>query len=106
MAIHELDRIKVKEILPGFLGKFIHTEKLTIAFWEIQQESILPLHSHPHEQVTIVQGGELELTIDEETRILKKGQVATLPSNSLHSGRAVTDCQVLDIFTPVREDYR
>ena len=106
MAIYETEKLKVKEVLPGFLGRFIHTDSMTTAFWEIHEGSELPLHAHPHEQITIVLDGKLSMTMNDDTRTLEKGMVMTIPSNAVHSGRALTDCRVLDIFSPVREDYR
>ena len=106
MAIHELGKITAREIIPGFDGRFIHTDSMTAAFWEIREGSELPLHAHPHEQVTIVREGKLFLSMNDENRILEPGMVMTIPSNAVHSGRAITDCKVLDIFCPVREDYR
>jgi len=50
--------------------------------------------------------GELELTIDQETRIMKAGMVAVIPSNTNHSARAITKVEVTDVFYPVREDYK
>jgi hypothetical protein len=29
-----------------------------------------------------------------------------IPSNTMHSGLAITNCFILDVFTPLREDYR
>ncbi len=49
--------------------------------------------------------GEYELTINGETQRQKPGQVAVIPSNMPHSGIAITDCKLMDIFAPVREDY-
>ena len=106
MALHEIDRLEAREILSGFTGKFIHTEKMTAAFWEILEGSELPVHAHPHEQITIVQEGKLSMTMNDETRTLEKGMVMTIPSNAVHSGRALTECRVLDIFCPPREDYK
>jgi len=106
MAIHEIDRLEAREILPGFTGKFIHMKKMTVALWEIREGSELPVHAHPHEQVTIVQEGKLSMTMNDESRTLEKGMVMTIPSNAVHSGRALTDCRVLDIFCPPREDYK
>ena len=106
MAIYETEKLKVKEVLPGFLGRFIHTDRITAAFWEIREGSELPLHAHPHEQITIVEEGKLSMTMNDDTRTLEKGMVMTIPSNAVHSGRALTDCRILDIFSPVREDYR
>ncbi|WP_106791711.1 cupin domain-containing protein [Aquimarina sp. Aq78] len=102
----EISKIEEKEIMEGFKGKFIHTENSTLAFWEIKKGAVLPLHSHIHEQTTQVLEGKLELTIGEETNIYEKGFVAVIPPNVAHSGTALTDCRVLDTFSPVREDYK
>ena len=95
-----------KEVMPGFRGRFIHSGKMTFAFWEIEEGSTLPEHSHPHEQVAIVNEGRFELTIAGETNVYENGRVAIIPSNAVHSGKAITDCKILDVFAPVREDYR
>ncbi len=95
-----------KEVFPGFKARFIHTSTMTIGYWDVASGSILPLHKHVHEQVSQIEEGELELTIDGETRIYTKGMVAVIASNVEHSGRALTDCKLLDIFNPVREDYK
>jgi quercetin dioxygenase-like cupin family protein len=57
------------------------------------------------EQVVHQLYGELELTIDGVTTILHPGNVAVIPSNAVHSGRALTACHVMDVFYPLREDY-
>ncbi len=106
MQFHHLNNILTKNLFPGFEGKIIHTQSQTIGFWEIKAGSILPAHSHFHEQITTVTSGKLELTIGEETQLMEAGTVATIASNIVHSGKAVTDCTVIDIFTPVREDYK
>jgi quercetin dioxygenase-like cupin family protein len=51
-------------------------------------------------------GGSFELTIDGETLELEAGSVVIIPPNAVHSGRARTGCYVMDVFYPVREDYR
>jgi quercetin dioxygenase-like cupin family protein len=50
--------------------------------------------------------GSFELTVEGETRILNPGIVAVIPSHALHGGRALTDCTLLDVFHPQREDYK
>ena len=59
-----------------------------------------------HEQISNVLEGEFEMTLDGITQLLKPGTVAVIPSMTVHSGKAVTDCYILDIFNPVREDYK
>lgn len=102
----KISNIESKEILKGFKGRFVHTNNFTIAFWEIDAESKLPQHSHVHEQTTQVTEGELELTVNGKTTTLKKGMIAVIPSNVEHSGKAITNCKVTDVFCPIREDYK
>ena len=59
-----------------------------------------------HEQVVHLYEGEFELTVDGQTSRLSSGTVFAIPANIRHSGRAITDCRVMDVFCPVREDYR
>lgn len=106
MAFWELTDVKTHALLPGFDVRFVHSERMTFAFWEIAPESELPAHSHPHEQVAHVLEGEFELTIDGEKAVLRPGTLAVIPSQAVHSGRAITRCRILDVFCPVREDYR
>lgn len=98
--------IESKEIVKGFHGRMIHTDQITVAHFTIEAGSILPQHHHIHQQVTNVISGELELTVGGLTRVCKAGDVAVIPSNVPHSGKALTDCFVLDVFQPTREDYR
>ena len=98
--------VPARPTVPGFHGRFIHGERMTMAFWEIAAGSASPVHQHPHEQTIAVLSGKFELTLGGETRVLEPGLVALVPPNVPHGGRALTDCQMLDTFSPVREDYR
>ena len=106
MPFIELSGINEKEAVPGFHGKFVHGDNMTTTFWRIEAGAKLPEHSHPHEQVSVVMEGKFEMTLDGETRQLEAGTVAVIPSNVTHSGVALTDCKIADIFYPVREDYK
>ena len=101
-----LDDVPAKEIMPGFFGKMIHTETMTLAYWDIKENSSLPEHHHVHHQVVNMLEGEFELTVDGVPHRLKPGDVLVLESNVPHSGRAITDCKILDVFEPVRTDYQ
>ena len=50
--------------------------------------------------------GIFELTIDGETKILQEGMVAVIPPHAKHGGKAITACELLDVFNPEREDYK
>ena len=50
--------------------------------------------------------GTYELTVDGERHVLSQGEVLAIPGGAVHSGRAHTACRILDVFSPVREEYR
>ncbi|QTA89733.1 cupin domain-containing protein [Desulfonema magnum] len=105
MQFISLKDLREKELVPGFKVRFVHSDNMTLAYWTIKGNSSLPGHSHLHEQVVNIIEGEFELTIDGEVRILKGGEVAVIPPHVTHSGRSVTDCSIIDVFYPIREDY-
>lgn len=106
MTFLRLEEIKERELVPGFWARFIHSENMTFAYWTVAAGAALPEHSHPHEQVFNLLEGEFELTVDGEARVTRPGAVATIPPNVPHAGRAITDCRIIDVFYPTRDDYR
>jgi quercetin dioxygenase-like cupin family protein len=102
----DLKDIEMRELFPGFRGRFIHSKNMTFVHWEIKAGSEVPGHSHPHEQVVNMLEGDFELTVKGETEILKPGAVVIIPPDAEHSGKALTYCRIIDVFYPVREDYR
>jgi quercetin dioxygenase-like cupin family protein len=104
--MQHLDNVKGKEIVPGIYGRFVHGDKITLSFVDIKKGSRLPEHQHPHEQVTYILEGELDMVIGGVQMLLTPGTVHVIPGNTPHSAYAITDCRVLDAFSPVREDYR
>ena len=63
-------------------------------------------HSHPHEQIVNVLEGTFELVMEGASHILGPGDVLVIRGDVPHSGRAHTGCKIIDVFSPVREDYR
>lgn len=100
------DDIPEKELVPGIFAKLVHMEGMSVAHVRIEKGAILPEHAHVHEQVTNILEGELEMTVGGETKVCKPGDIVLLASNMPHSARALTDCYVMDVFQPVREDYK
>ncbi|MEN8154906.1 MAG: cupin domain-containing protein [Acidobacteriota bacterium] len=106
MGFIKLNDLEQKEIVPGYRVRFVHSEQMTTAYWEVTAGAELPLHSHMNEQVSNVTEGEFEFNLNGDTRILRPGDVVVIPSNIPHSGKAVTNCRIIDTFYPVREDYK
>lgn len=106
MPVYELSDVNEVEPVSGFRVRFVHSDHMTLAYWNIAAGASLSEHAHPHEQVVNVLEGEFELVLDGESLALTPGRVVVIPSNVPHAGRAITDCRILDAFHPVREDYR
>ena len=102
----QINEIPSKPLIAGYEAQFVHTSSATFSHVRASAGALLPLHSHPHIQVSYVLEGSFELTVDGEPHHLEPGQLFVIPSNTPHSGLAITDCFILDVFTPVREDYR
>ncbi len=106
MPFIQTENLPSKEIAIGYYARTIHTGTMTFVYWTVEAGHSLSLHSHLHEQVSHVLSGEFELTVDGETKILTPGIVAFIPPHVMHGGRAITDCQLLDVFHPERDDYK
>ncbi|TWJ04479.1 Cupin domain-containing protein [Mucilaginibacter frigoritolerans] len=103
---HQFSNIEAKEIAPGFFSKLIHTATNTINFIEVKAGCTLPRHRHIHQQCSFVIEGKFELTVNDVPQILDSELFAIIPSEVWHSGTAITDCKLIDIFSPARDDYK
>ncbi len=91
----------------GFLVHVVSGQRLMLSHVTLQPNSDVPLHSHSEEQMGIILEGEFEMTIGDETRLLKKGDMYLVPANTIHSGVTHTEeALVLDAFSPPREVYK
>ena len=102
----KLAEIDSKEIMPGYHGKLIHTQNMSLAFWEVEKGAKVPEHAHMNEQVMQVLEGKFEFTLDGNTNTYEPGDLVIIPPNFPHSGRALTPCKLMDVFSPTREEYR
>jgi quercetin dioxygenase-like cupin family protein len=105
MPFLDTNTLPVIERLPGWNGRFFHTENLTFAHYHFKRGSSIHEHSHPEEEVYEVVEGELEVTINGEARVAKAGLVAVIPANERHSVKALTDGQVIIVDYPSRRDF-
>jgi quercetin dioxygenase-like cupin family protein len=104
-------KISVSDLPPfviskGYTAQMFHTETMTLAYVDVEAGAELPEHSHFHEQVSNMLEGEFEFVLGGEKMLLRAGDCLVIPSNVPHSGRALIRCRILDVFQPVREDFR
>ncbi|QJW89749.1 cupin domain-containing protein [Spirosoma taeanense] len=63
------------------------------------------VHSHVHTQMSYVESGAFDITIAEETRTLRAGDAYYIPPNVRHGAVCVEAGVLVDVFTPMREDF-
>jgi len=98
---------KLFEPAPGFLVHAVSGQKEMLSHVTLQPNSKAPLHSHAEEQMGIILEGEFEMTIGGETKLLKKGDMYLVPSNTTHGGvTRKKQALILDAFSPPREIYK
>lgn len=91
---------------PGITMQSLTGGALMANWVTIQPNSAIPRHQHPHEQLGVILEGAMELTIGDETRTMRPGDAYSVPPHLPHGGRTHAEgCVVLDVFTPIREDY-
>jgi len=109
MAKQHSDQIIREKVSPDFERSIAHLENLMVVVCDFtngpmkEQE---PPHSHPHEQITYVAEGELELYKDNVMFNLVKGDIILIPSGIPHCIRTLTPhVKLIDSFSPVRKDF-
>ncbi|HKX32919.1 MAG TPA: cupin domain-containing protein [Blastocatellia bacterium] len=100
------DRIPVEVIGEGIERQLIVGEQLMLCRLRIAPYVVTTPHDHPHEQMTVVEKGRVLFTVGDEERIAETGDILHFPPGTWH-GATMLDEEVilLDIFTPVREDF-
>ena len=94
-------------IFPGVTIATCAAEKMMLSHVELRPGAVVEEHSHPHEQVGMVLEGRALFVIGGEERVLTKGDLYRIPGHVKHRVVALDEPVVaLDIFYPVREDYR
>jgi quercetin dioxygenase-like cupin family protein len=72
---------------------------------DFEKGSIGTLHHHPHLQISYVASGSFETSIGENVKILNAGDVYCVPANVIHGVICLEKGQLIDIFSPLREDF-
>jgi unsaturated pyranuronate lyase len=90
----------------GIERQMVVGERLMMCRLTFQPHVDTPLHSHPHEQMTIVERGRARFTIDGRTRDVGAGDVLHFPPNVVHGATMLDEEVVLiDVFTSIREEF-
>jgi len=71
-----------------------------------EKGSTITRHSHPHEQIGCLIKGRLQFELGDEKADLGTGDSWVVPGNTEHAATALEDSLVVEVFSPVREEYK
>ncbi len=99
-------KVPVEQVAEGMKRQMVVGENVMVCRFTFDPFVVTEIHSHPHEQVTLVIKGKAKFTIDGLAVIVAAGDVLHFPPHNNH-GATMLDEEVIliDIFSPIREDF-
>ena len=104
--LQDHDEAQRIEMFPGVARRTLNAgERTSIHEIEIAEGCVVPMHTHPHEQIGYLVSGRVKFELGAETKELSAGDSWVIPSEVPHEVTALVDSVALDIFSPAREEY-
>jgi quercetin dioxygenase-like cupin family protein len=128
-TLHRWDELPSQEVTPGIHRRFLTASRVTVARFTLARGTSVPLHAHDHEQISYVVRGALRFNLRSPAPasaggvdaagpsgrpsvsplarelIVRAGEVLEIPSWTEHGVDALEDAEVIDVFSPVRQDW-
>lgn len=102
-----LDEASFHPIFPGVTIRTVSGDQMMLSYVEFEPHSVVEKHAHLHEQMGLLLEGELTFEVGDQRQTLRAGEMWRIPGGVPH--RVVAGdlpAKALDVFHPVREDYR
>jgi quercetin dioxygenase-like cupin family protein len=95
-----------REIVPGILMKtLVCGEKTHMIETNLKKGNAHELHNHPHEQTGYLVSGRLRLTVEDKSYEVQPGDSWSIPGGIQHGTEIIEDSVVVEVFSPVRDEY-
>lgn len=82
-----------------------YTDEVMVVENHFREGAVGALHSHQHTQITYVISGRFEFTVGDETKIVERGDTLLKKNGIVHGCKCLEEGILLDIFSPMREDF-
>ena len=101
-----MDQVEKEDVGGGVIRQIMgFNDSLMLVRASFEEGAIGYTHNHPHSQMAYVESGVFEFSIGEETQTLRTGDCAYIPPDLEHGAVCVEAGVLLDIFSPLREDF-
>jgi len=95
-----------REVVGGVrLKSLVHGERTHLTEVRFTKGAVVPEHQHPHEQTGYLVSGSLRFFSGDEAWVALPGDSWSLPGGHPHGAEALEESTVVEVFSPVREDY-
>ncbi|PWT84393.1 MAG: cupin domain-containing protein [Blastocatellia bacterium] len=105
VRLHRWDEIALEKITEMVSRKIVTGEREMLAQVYLKRGCLVPMHSHPSEQMTYILQGALKFLIGGEEITVREGEVLHIPASVEHQAEALEDTFELDVFSPIRLDW-
>jgi quercetin dioxygenase-like cupin family protein len=100
-SFNALDR---EEPYPGIVRQSFSSEGATVSRYTFSPRASFPLHRHAQEQITLVEQGSIEMTIDGVPTTMGAGEFSVVPGNVEHGITAANSgARIVAVVVPRRE---
>jgi len=100
------DQLEWEALGGGIKRKIMgYDDKIMLVKVSFEKGAIGAMHQHTHSQVTYVESGTYDLTIGDQTKRITGGDSFYIPSNVMHGATCITSGMLIDVFSPVRNDF-
>jgi quercetin dioxygenase-like cupin family protein len=100
MGFWNLKSLKLDEFRPGIWSKVESGKNLTMALMKIAPNKEGTAHDHPFDQCGIVIEGEIEMSLDEEKKLLRPMETYFIPAGIKHNWKTMSlSAKILDIVS-------
>jgi quercetin dioxygenase-like cupin family protein len=100
-----LDKVPEEQVTPLIRRRIVTGEKEMIVFWRMKAGAHAAAHRHPHEQIFFMLSGKMEFRLGDEKRTCGPGEAGVIPGGVEHEAWFMEDTEVIDVFSPPREDF-
>ncbi|MBW1733480.1 MAG: cupin domain-containing protein [Deltaproteobacteria bacterium] len=87
------------------LKSLVHGKKTHLCEFRIDKGGRIPEHSHPHEQTGYLVSGRIKFILKDEEFEAEPGDSWCLPGDVVHGAEVLEDSVMIEVFSPVREEY-
>jgi quercetin dioxygenase-like cupin family protein len=104
-GFHSLRDLPVEKVTETISRRVVVGEKEMVVWWSMKAGTHAAAHRHPHEQIFVMLSGRMEFRLGDEKRVCGPGDVGLIPGGVEHEAWFPEDTEVIDIFSPPREDF-